>query len=52
MMEGLHRFFSKKDKVKQYGYQSEYGDLDTDAEDFFMEESYMNSYEPEDEYFD
>ncbi|MBR3772366.1 MAG: hypothetical protein IKL07_08860 [Clostridium sp.] len=54
MMEGLHRFFSRKSNDKHYGYSGEYGDMDeTDAEDLFMEESYMNSnYEAEDEYFD
>lgn len=54
MMDGLHRFFSKKNSSKRYGYSGEYGDMDeTDAEDLFMEESYMNSnFEVEDEYFD
>ena len=51
MMEGLHKIFSKKNRTKQY--EGEYGDInETDAEDLFMEESYMNHYEMEDEYFD
>ena len=52
MMEGFHKFFSKKDKVRQYGYGNEYGDIDTEAEDMFMDESFMDDYEVEDEFFD
>lgn len=52
MMEGFQKFFSKKDKTKKYGYDSEYDDIDTDAEDMFMDESYMDSEEVKDEFFD
>lgn len=53
MIEGLHKLFSKKNHVRQYGYSTEYGDIDkTEPEDLFMDEDYMNYYEVEDEYFD
>lgn len=53
MMEGLHKIFSKKNRTKPYRYESEYGDIEeTDAEDLFMEESYIDQYDAEDEYFD
>ncbi len=54
MIENIQKFFGKKQKVKSYGYGSEYIEKDTsfEAEDYFMEESYMNSLEAEDEFFD
>ena len=54
MIENIQKFFGKKQKVKSYGYGSEYIEQDTsfEAEDYFMEESYMNSIEAEDEFFD
>ncbi len=53
MIEGIHKLFSKKSRVRQYGYNGEYGDIDkTEPEDLFMDEDYMNHYEVEDEYFD
>jgi len=54
MIENIQKFFGKKNKVKSFGYGEEYADLDptSEAEDLFMEESYMNSVEMEDEFFD
>lgn len=53
MIDGIQKLFSKKGKVRQFGYKSEYGDVEqVEPEDLFMDEEYTNHYEFEDEYFD
>ncbi|WP_092477563.1 hypothetical protein [[Clostridium] polysaccharolyticum] len=53
MIDGIQKLFSKKGKVKQFGYKREYGDVEqVEPEDLFMDEEYTNHYEYEDEYFD
>lgn len=53
MIEGIHKLFSKRNKARQYGYGTEYGDVEQlEPEDLFMDEEYMNHYEMEDEFFD
>lgn len=45
--------FTRKNAAKRYQYEEEYGDIDdTEAEDYFMDESYMNTTDEADEYFD
>lgn len=60
MIEGLHKLFSRKNKVRRYGYGEEYGeaeemedeDIFPDEKDRYMEDEYSNGYDVEDEYFD
>lgn len=53
MIEGIHKLFSKKSRARQYGYESEYGDVDDgESEDIFPDDDYMNHYDCDDEYFD
>lgn len=53
MIGNFHKFFNKhSSKSGGYAYESEYDDIDDDAEDYFMEESYMDSNDTEDEFFD
>ena len=53
MIEGIHKLFSRRNKVRQFGYGNEYGDVEQlEPEDLFMDEEYMNHYEVEDEFFD
>lgn len=62
MMQGIHKLFLKRNKVRQYGYDGEYGDIDDmemEDEDIFPDErdgyhgdEYANEYNVEDEFFD
>lgn len=56
MMEGIHKLFSKRSRVRKYGYEREYEDIDDmEDEDIFSDEKEQyvgDEYDVEDEYFD
>ncbi|WP_177214512.1 hypothetical protein [Anaeromicropila populeti] len=54
MIENFQKFFSHKPKFNNnsYGTGSMKYDITDDAEDYFVEDSYMNNYDAEDEFFD
>ncbi len=54
MIGNFHKFFSRHTSNKSggYAYESEYDDIDDEAEDYFVEDSYMDSSDADDEFFD